>query len=145
MSLVELVEKGADPKEVAKKYFNQWYNIKDTEKGFEFEREGKRWDVQLVIDDKVQDTSRFYVELWSVKELGRYGWAWTSSADMLVYFALPDTLYIAKPEEIRKEIPYWQPVFGSVEVKRKGGYHGVGIPVAEDCFSDICTSVRRLD
>lgn len=146
-TIVERIELGADVRQELIEYFKQWYSVKDVGgKGldFEFTREGKTTTAKLIVDEKASDTSRLFIEIWSVYELGRYGWAWTTDTDILIYFVSPDTIYITKPEEIRKEIPDWMGVFGTVSHKWRGS-HRVGIPVTEEVFSDICTSVRRLD
>lgn len=146
-SVVERIELGGDVKAELGAYFSQWYDVTHVDskkKDFEFTRDGKTTSAKLIVDEKAGDTSRLFIEVWSVYELGRYGWAWTTDADLLLYFASPDTIYIAKPIDVRQEIPYWMGVFGTVSVKRKG-FHRVGIPVSEEVFRDICVSVRRLD
>lgn len=143
---------GKDGEATLDEYFSQWYDISPV--NMDLERKGiDRWfrrkgqpaltTVEYKTDVLTQKTGNVFVETYSVLESGRYGWAWTCSADMLMYYAMPNTIYIAEPIKVREKIDKWQKKYGVRTVKNKG-YHSVGIPVPAKEFKRICRSVREI-
>lgn len=155
-SFVEQLEKGQKAERILDEYFSKWYLIADVSmdtqrKGIDriFTRQAFSEPIQPTInveykaDEKTQSTGNVFIETMSVMEMGKYGWAWTSQADMLVYLAIPDTIYIVPPVKIREIIPEWTKTYGVRTVRNKA-YKSCGIPVPEEEFAKICSSVRRL-
>lgn len=155
-SFVEQLEKGHKAEKILDEYFSKWYLIADVSmdtqrKGIDriFTRQGSAEPIQPTInveykaDERTQETGNVFIETMSVMEMGKYGWAWSSQADMLVYLAIPDTLYIVPPVKIREIIGEWTKKFGLRTVRNKA-YKSCGIPVPEEEFAKICSSVRRL-
>lgn len=154
---VEQLEKGQAAEKVLDEYFSKWYLISDVSmdtqrKGIDriFTRQGDSAEpiqptinVEYKMDEKTQQTGNVFIETMSVMEMGKYGWAWVSQADMLVYLAIPDTIYIVQPVKIREMIPEWTKKFGVRTVRNKH-YKSCGIPVPEEEFAKICSAVRRL-
>jgi hypothetical protein len=62
---------------------------------------------------------------------------------MLIYLAIPDTLYIAEMKEVRRVTPHWQNKYGLRRVRNKH-WTTMGIAVPEDDFASVCRTVRRL-
>lgn len=159
-SFVDQLEKGESAEKVLDIYFSKWYtiypvNMDMQRKGIDrlFERRQLSDDpmlekdiikIEYKSDSRTQDTGNCFVETKSVMELGKLGWAYTSQADILVYFAEPDTLYIVRPEAIREKVDEWVRKFGERPVRNKN-YHTIGVPVPERVFETICESVRRLN
>jgi hypothetical protein len=103
--------------------------------------------VELKADRRTADTGNIFVETMSRYEHGVMGWAWTTRSDILIYWALPSTLYIAKPSDIRDALTAkddgWIYRFPKKLVCNKG-YHSEGIVVPTDEYAKICT-VRSID
>lgn len=157
-SFVEQYEKGKKAEAILDSYFSQWYLIYQVSR--EFEKRGidrlfarkvvsddpitnEYINVEYKTDSKTQDTGNVFIETDSVMELGKKGWAWTTEADILVYYAEPDTIYIVRPSAIRDKVKAWERDYGRRPVRNKN-YHSVGIPVPESEFERICIKVRRL-
>lgn len=149
---VEQLERGQHWEGVLDEYFGRWYNIREAtrdeqRKGIDRwfhpgDADGPMWAVEYKADDKTSKTGNVFVETMSIVERNKPGWAWKSEADMLVYLAIPDTLYIVPMGDVRKRIPEWRLEHGTRRVKNKA-WTTVGIPVPEEDFAKIC-KVRRL-
>jgi hypothetical protein len=149
-SFVEQLERGKAGEDILDEYFSKWYQItcatlQEEKRGIDrfFLRDEITTAVEYKTDDKTSKTGNVFVETYSNLERNKFGWAWTCQADILIYFALPDTLYIVKPHVIREHIDEWLEKYGIRTVKNRG-WTSVGIAVAEEDFSTICESVRRL-
>lgn len=152
---VEQLEKGKEWEKVLDDYFSRWYDIKmvgmqDERRGIDRKfkpkdenYQGDYTNVEYKADEKTQDTGNIFVEVWSVVELGRYGWAWTSEADIIAYLAIPDKIYMFKPEKIRTKIRYWQNRYKTKAVSNKT-YTSAGILVPEKEFAKYCTAIKEL-
>jgi hypothetical protein len=157
-SFPEQLERGQHWEGVLDEYFSTWYDI--TEATRDEQRKGiDRWfrhkdgyrygvplepvPVEYKADDKTSDTGNVFIETDSVVENDKPGWAWKSQAKILVYLAIPDTLYIASMENVRKMIREWRNAYGTRRVKNQH-WTSRGIPVPEEAFAMICDNVRRL-
>lgn len=92
--------------------------------------------VEMKTDTKTQKTSNIFVETYSKMEKNKPGWGWTCSAALLVYFALPDTIYMVAPKTVRDMIPQWVEKYGQRKVKNRG-WTSAGIPVPTSEFAKI--------
>lgn len=133
-------------------YFERWYEITEAtrdeqRKGIDrwfMAYEGDTWiPVEYKADDKTSNTGNVFIETDSVVEKDKPGWAWKSEAEILVYLAIPDTLYIAKMGVVRMNIRRWRDTYGLRTVYNEY-WTSRGIPVPEEEFANICKSVRRL-
>jgi hypothetical protein len=150
---VEQLEMGKSGEAILDEYFGQWYDIRNVtlavEKSMGVDREFRRkgddemWYVEYKTDSRTQDTGNIFVETMSNDTLGRYGWAWTTKADLVMYFAMPDTIYVFKPNKVRDMITTWRGQFGLRKIPNRG-YKSHGIPVPEGEFAQVCEAVRRL-
>lgn len=135
-------------------YFSKWFDIEvapleQQRKGFDFTFYPKYSSdpprtVELKTDTLTRKTGNVAIEWWSVMEQGRYGWAWTSQADIIVYIALPNTCYIFQPGKIREQLDRWVKQYGMRNVKNKG-YTSAIIPVPVSNFVGYCEATMELD
>lgn len=149
----EQLEKGVEWENRLDTYFKHWYHIRPASieeqwQGIDRIFRPKEQDERLIrteykSDFLTQHTGNIFCETYSNVDLGRYGWAWSSRADILVYFTYPKTLYIVKPTEIRDHIMPWQERYGTRDVQNKG-YQSRGIPVPREVFAKICERIIRL-
>lgn len=157
-SFAEQLERGQHWEGVLDEYFSKWYYIVEASR--EEQRKGiDRWfqrnqgiaqvvptgpiAVEYKADDKTSTTGNVFIETDSVVEKDKPGWAWKSEAQILVYLAIPDTLYIAQMTNVRRMIPEWRRAYGLRNVRNEY-WTSRGIPVPEEAFEMICDSVRRL-
>jgi hypothetical protein len=155
-NFVEQLEKGKAWEKVLDDYFSQWYDIqmvsmREERRGIDrkFKPKGDVYkgdytNVEYKADEKTQDTGNIFVETYSVVELGRYGWAYTSEADIIAYLAIPDKIYMFKPVEVRHKLLEWKEAYKTKAVSNPT-YTSAGILVPEDVFAEICTAIRFLD
>lgn len=159
-SFVEQLERGLEGEKVLDQYFSTWYDIApatiDQQKDWKIDRifwpkgsykldsAGKKL-VEYKTDDRTDKTGNVFIETWSNMELRRYGWAFTTRADIIVYYALPDTIYIIKREQLQEVLPKWLASFETRNINNKT-YTTQGIPVpTEELVSVIGRKmVRRL-
>jgi hypothetical protein len=119
-SFVEQLEKGEAGEKVLDAYFEKWYEIKPASIDEQIHEKFDRWfrpkakrdtavsfRVEYKTDDKTDKTGNIFVETMSMVEWGKYGWAWTSQADKVIYYALPDTVYILDTYELRDKLMLW--------------------------------------
>jgi hypothetical protein len=161
-SFIDQLEQGQHWEGVLDEYFSTWYTIREATR--DEQRKGiDRWfrripgpggqditrthpapiAVEYKADDKTDKTGNVFIETDSVVEKDKPGWAWKSEADILVYLAIPDTLYIAQMKNVRRMIPEWRRGYGTRNVHNQY-WTSRGIPVPEEAFQMICDSVRRL-
>jgi len=161
-SFSEQLERGQHWEGILDEYFERWYNIREATRD-EQRRGIDRWfryipgpggqditrthpaqiPVEYKADDKTSTTGNVFIETDSIVEKDKPGWAWKSEAEILVYLAIPDTLYIAKMKNVRRRIRQWRGLYGSRRVKNEY-WTSRGIPVPEEEFARVCDSVRRL-
>jgi hypothetical protein len=126
-SFVEQLEMGEAGEKVLDAYFAKWYDIKPAtleqqknEKidrlfrpkvgpgGQDMTRTHPNWiKVEYKTDDKTDKTGNLFIETMSMIEWGKYGWAWTTQAEKVIYYALPDTVYIIDVTELRDKLMTW--------------------------------------
>jgi hypothetical protein len=152
-SFSEQLERGQHWEGVLDEYFARWYNIREATR--DEQRKGiDRWfhpadqdypmtAVEYKADDKTSTTGNVFIETDSVVEKDKPGWAWKSEAEILVYLAIPDTLYIIRMEKVRKMIRVWRSLYGTRNVRNEY-WTSRGIPVPEEEFGRMCDTVRRL-
>jgi hypothetical protein len=160
-SFVEQLEKGAKGEKVLDEYFKQWYDIREAtieqQKDEKIDRlfspkqrpaqpEEREWiKVEYKTDDRTDDTGNLFIETWSSVEHRRYGWAYASKADMIVYYALPDTIYLIDRQDLLRILPDWLKVFKTHRIKNKGyTTEGLAVPVEHILHLIGKKRVRRL-
>lgn len=151
MSWAERFEQEEDWQAVLDEFFLQWYDVnldpaKKVDRIFSVpvkpgaaSNKFPSYLVDYKIDDKISKTSRVYLELYKDKDNNKLGWAYTTRAEIIVYLAVPDTIYMVEPEAIWDNVQKWRK---GTEVLTKRG--SSGILVAEKEFAKVCKTVRRL-
>jgi hypothetical protein len=157
-SFVEQWEKGLEGEKVLDQYFSRWYDIKEatleqqTEEKIDrlFRPKGSLrntpWrKIEYKTDSRTDKTGNLFIETWSVVERRRYGWAYTTHADEIMYYALPDTVYILNKEELQRELPNWLVEYDTKLIPNKN-YTTAGIPVPVDVIVELIGNkrVRRI-
>lgn len=134
-------------------FFSQWYDIQPVDR--EMQRKGidrifTRHDngyifkIEYKTDWKATKTQNAFVELISVDNTGKPGWAYSSQADYLLYYLPEDILvYVIAFENLRNCLPAWVDKY-PVRTIRNVGYNTVGVlaPLCE--FERIATQVICL-
>jgi hypothetical protein len=148
-SFKDQLSKGEEYERKLDEYFSYWYNIEPVDidgqrQGIDriFRNNDRIIAVEYKTDFLTQNTGNVFIETMSVTEMGRYGWAWTCKADILVYLCIPETIFLANPYDIRDHIPLWTSVYGVRMVKNKS-YHSQGIPLPIKEFAKVA-KVRKL-
>lgn len=143
------LKKGKAVERKLDRFFSRQFDSIETV-GMDMERVGvdriyfkgdQRWLVEYKADFKSHKTGNFYAETVAYGkynnngkfEIGKAGWVWTSRADYLIYVAmLPEaedglgTAYIATLDDIRANMPGWELIGRSVQVKNNG-FQGRGL------------------
>ena len=155
-SFVEQYERGLEGEEVLDEYFRQWYDIKDAtidqqkdekiDRLFRPKGTDEPWKkVEYKTDDRTDRTGNFFIETWSSVEYRRYGWAFASHADIIVYFALPDTVYIMDRHVLQDNLLHWMRKYPKRDIDN-GHYTTQGLLVPTDVIVEMIgpKRVRRL-
>lgn len=100
----------------------------------------KRYTVEYKADERAGQTGNAFIETISVKPPSNQawrptkpGWAYTSTADILIYYNPGDRLiYIIQFAKLRRMLPSWENQFREVAVPNKDyTTHGLLVPLAE--------------
>jgi hypothetical protein len=136
---------GKEGEEVLDEYLKQWYNIRQATLQEELKGKYDRWfkpkgkrdipwiAVEYKTDRLTDKTGNVFIETYSSVEGNRYGWAWTTQAEKVIYYALPDTLYIIDVALLRTAMGEWHRQRRRQRDVRNKGYtsRGYAIPVEE--------------
>ncbi len=156
-SFVEQLEKGAEGEAVLDKYFEQWYDIIEATRGEQLGKKIDRWfrpkdahglkpwtAIEYKTDNWTDRTNNIFLETWS-KYPSSAGWLYRTQADKVIYYALPDTLYILDRQFLLKHAEDFRQKYGEKPVKNVG-YISKGIPVPVDVVVELIgnKNVRRL-
>ena len=79
-------------------------------------------------DEKARKTDRLFLETVSNSVTGRPGWMRTSRADWLVYFVVPETVWMFRFDRLRRMMPGWQRTYGE-RAARNVSYATLGVCV----------------
>lgn len=155
-SWVEQYEKGMEGELVLDKYFSQWYDIKPAtlvqQKDEKIDRLFRRknsdgpWKkVEYKTDSRTDQTGNLFIETWSAVEWRRYGWAFASKADIIIYYALPDTVYIIERNQLQDALLHWIRQYKPHRIKNNG-YTTEGLAIPADVITELIGKkrVRRL-
>jgi len=157
-SFVEQYEMGAEGEAVLDKYFEQWYDIVHATKGEQLGKKIDRWfrrkdeevrtrwiAIEYKTDKWTDKTNNLFLETWSKYQTSA-GWLYRTQADKVIYYALPDTIYILDRREfLLKYAEDLRQKYGEKPVKNVG-YISKGIPVPVDVVVELIgkKNVRRL-
>jgi len=154
----ESLESGLKDETVLDGYFKQWYDIAPAsetqqrdgiDRIFTCRETGRRFTVEYKADGVAVRTGNAFVETWSVAEDDRRGWAYTSCAQMLIYF-VPQSgaVYMASMLQIKEMLKEWAATYKEKSVKNSGKngnpYTTKGLPVPLPEFAKCCFPARPM-
>jgi len=92
------------------------------------------YTVEYKADSRASDTRNAFIETVSVDEQNIPGWAYTSTADVLVYYIPPDNIaYVLRMQSVKAMVPVWTetyPLQSVANVSQRGeSYHTIGLLV----------------
>lgn len=109
---------------------------------------GVCYSVEYKTDHKTHETGNVFVETMSVDTAGKRGWAYTSTAQVLVYF-VPQEEYALRADmtEIKRRLPEWSG-YRQAEAMNRGRsgdyYRTLGLLVPVRVFGDACVAVHDV-
>ncbi|HOA25293.1 MAG TPA: hypothetical protein PK801_14635 [Aggregatilineales bacterium] len=109
-----------------------------------FARESKLARVEYKTDFIAHRSERVFIETVRLDQDEKSGWAYTSQADLLVYF-IPGArvIYVMPLETLREQLPRWSALYPSRPVHNETyTTRGVLVPLAE--FERFATQIFRL-
>jgi hypothetical protein len=148
--------------EVLDEYFSQWYDIKHAtltqqkddkiDRLFRPKGSDEPWKkVEYKTDSRTDQTGNLFIETWSAVEWRRYGWAFASKADIIIYYALPDTVYILERLQLQGALLNWIREYKPFRIKNvdKNGKHlyfTEGLAIPTEIITELIgrKRVRRL-
>lgn len=111
---------------------------------FTLKSSGQRFTVQYKADSTASRTGNAFIETVSVDRDSVPGWAYTCTADYLIYYIPPMGLaYLVQPWAIRERVKHWQKKFQCRSIPNKG-YKTIGILVPLDEIERISDQVISL-
>lgn len=157
-SFVEQYERGLEGERVLDEYFSAWYEIReatiDQQKGEKIDRlfrpkgseRNTPWKkIEYKTDSRTDKTGNLFIETWSNYENRTYGWAYTTKADEIMYYALPDTVYILNKTELQQKLMgEWREVLPKFIRNPRYTTVGLAIPVEEIVEMIGPKRVRRI-
>ena len=123
-------------------YFSQWFDITPAtdaeqrlgiDRHFLRHRDRQRFTVEYKTDHTAGRTGNAFVETISVDTANKPGWAFTSTAQVLIYH-VPDagTLYIIDFPRLRHHLPTWQQTYPTRAIPNRSYHtHGLLVPLKE--------------
>jgi hypothetical protein len=148
-SFAEQWERGKQGEDVLDAYFEKWYHIKKARLEEELKGKYDRWfkpkgiagakwiPVEYKTDELTDKTGNLFIETYSAVEWGRYGWAWTTKAEKVIYYALPDTVYILDVETLRTKLGDWHKEGRKERKVKNKGYTSMGYAIPADEIAEI--------
>jgi hypothetical protein len=89
--------------------------------------------VEYKTDETASRTGNAFIETISVDSMGRSGWAYTSRADVLMYYLPRDRkIYVLQLANIRQQLPLWRRQYPLRQIRNRGYFtHGLLVPLKE--------------
>jgi hypothetical protein len=124
-------------------YFARWFHIHpvslDTElrdgydRVFQRRNNAERLKIEYKADWQASDTGNAFIETISVYEERKPGWAYTSQADMLIYFVPPrGAVYMLPLSAIRFMLASWKLRYREVPAPNQGyKTYGILVPLLQ--------------
>ena len=119
-------------------YFSEWYFIQPATKVqqqigidriFIGKKDGRIITVEYKSDEKAAQTGNIFIETVSVDRTNKKGWAYTSHAQILIYY-VPSmgNIYIFSMAEIKMNLPEWCKIYKKKSVPNEG-YNTIGLAI----------------
>lgn len=136
------------------KFFSEKFTIEDVDmtqqklgwdRIFTHKERGTRASVEYKTDTMSHKTNNIFVEIWSNKEAGKRGWAYTTTAQWLYYFVTGlDEVFIVDVAKLKLYLENWQIQF-KVKSARNPNYTSEGMLVPIDVFKSVAYEVLSVD
>lgn len=149
----EQLSKGEQAEKQLDEHFATWFTIHPVTRAqqrmgidrmYTHKRDGWTIPIEYKTDWTAGKTGNAFVETISVDTEKKPGWAYTSRADVLIYFIPKDLLaYWIRFVDLRKELPRWCADFPMRKIPNKG-YHTHGRLVPLDEFEKLARHVISL-
>lgn len=132
------------------RYFARWYRIlaatpdeqrEGIDRWFYALRRPRSFAIEYKTDWTASRTGNAFIETVSVDTRDRAGWAYTSAADLLLYY-LPGraSIYVLALTALRYRLPFWTQQYPIREIPNDG-YHTHGLLVPLD---ELARSAQRV-
>ena len=111
---------------------------------FRNKADGRTFRIEYKADERASATGNAFVETMSVDSAGKQGWAYTSQADLLLYYLPKDLLvYVIRLKDLRQQLAGWRATYPQRKADN-GSYATWGVLVPLDEFEDIAKAVISL-
>lgn len=136
------LEQGEQGEAFLDRYFARWFRILPAtpdeqrewiDRWFYALRRPRSFAVEYKTDWTASRTGNAFIETVSVDTCDRAGWAYTSEADVLLYY-LPGsaTIYVLTLTALRYRLPFWAQLYPLREIPNDGYHtHGLLVPLTE--------------
>jgi len=111
---------------------------------FTHRQTGRCYAVEYKTDYKAAEPGNAFIETVSVDTAGKSGWAYSSEADLLIYYIPGDGLiYVLALQALRRELPRWVQEYRPGAAQNEGyATHGVLVPLDEfERIAEVVISV----
>jgi len=135
------LKKGEKGEAVLDKFFSRHYSIQYVSQ--EVQRIGidrifitklnTYYTIEYKTDWTARKTGNAFIEIMSVDKTKKYGWAYTSGAQIIVYFIpINNDVYMLNPLKLKQKIPKWLDIYKKQEIPNNG-YNTIGllVPLSE--------------
>lgn len=151
--MVEQLHQGARGVDEVIAYLSAWYkwcpaSRQDERSGIdgilECRKTKRKWTVEIKTDWRAASTGNVFIETMSVDGKNVLGWAYTSLAQLLVYYVPPlGKIYIASMAAIKARLPEWENQYDTRRIPNKG-YDTVGLLIPIAVFERDCEPIIRV-
>jgi hypothetical protein len=122
--------------------------MKDQRRGIDrwaTDTDGQRVGIEIKSDGQGHRTGNVFVETISVDRTGKPGWAFTSQADVLIYWLRKNgTGWLLDPATVRAKVWHWTRAY-PVKTASNRDYHSYGVLVPTTEFDAIATDTLTLE
>lgn len=127
-------------------YFSDKFIIEDVnmdqqrlgwDRVFTHKDSGTRASVEYKTDTRATDTGNIFMEVWSNKEAGKKGWAYTSTAQWLYYFMTGSmSVFIVDVPHLKLYLKVWEKQL-KIKQARNKTYTSEGMLVPIEIFKTV--------
>jgi hypothetical protein len=112
---------------------------------FRHRQSSKEYLIEYKTDWTAAQTNNAFIETISVDTMGIPGWAYTSTAEWLIYYVPgKQIIYDVRFSKLRAQIDEWVERFGPEKAIPNDGYFTRGVPVPLDVFKGCSSKIERI-
>ena len=145
------LEDGEDHEKVLDEYYNKWYSINSVsmlaqkagiDRTWTNRSDGFRYSVEYKADTTAGRTGNAFIETVSNDATGKKGWAYTSCAQILIYYIPPmKKAYRMTVITLKHMTREWKETYTYVQTIPNEGYNTLGLLVPLSEFEKYCYSI----